>query len=87
MISYTSNGKVMIIYLIIGLIRKRLVYKLSYYPEPYNHNQNEVKSVITFAIMQDCHLVRNNRYVRNCQEFEKFCQTVRKMPAKFMNFY
>ena len=48
MISYMSNGKVMIMYLIIGLIRKRLVYKLSY-PEPYDHNQNEVKSVIKFV--------------------------------------
>ena len=44
-------------------------------------------NTLTFAIMQDCHLVSNNRYVRNCQEFEKFCQTVMKMPVKFMNFY
>ena len=51
MISYMSNGKVMIMYLIIGLIRKRLVYKLSYYPEPYDHNQNEVKSVIKFVLL------------------------------------
>ena len=34
-ISYMSNGKVMIIHLIVGLIRKTL-YKMSqYFPKPY----------------------------------------------------
>ena len=34
MINNISNGKVKIIYLIIGLIKKILLYKMSYFPEP-----------------------------------------------------
>ena len=34
-INYMSNGKVMIIYLIVGLMKKKLLYKMSYFPDSY----------------------------------------------------
>ena len=37
-----SIGKVMIIHLIVGLIKKILLYKMSYFPEP--HKKIEVQS-------------------------------------------
>ena len=42
MIKYTSNGKVMIINLIVGLIKKTLPYKISYFPE-LPHSKDEIK--------------------------------------------
>ena len=38
-----SNGKVMIIHLIVGLIEKISLYKMSYFPEPYTLSKNEIK--------------------------------------------
>ena len=38
-----SNGKVLIIHLIIGLIKKIPFYKVIYFPEPYDHNRNKIK--------------------------------------------
>ena len=38
-----SNGKVMIIRLIIGLIKKISLYKMSCFPEPYNCTKNKIK--------------------------------------------
>ena len=37
-----SNGKFMIIHLIVGLIKKVLLYKMSYFPL-YGHSKNEIK--------------------------------------------
>ena len=34
-----SNGKVMIIHLIVGLTKKILLNKISYFPEPYDHSK------------------------------------------------
>ena len=42
MTNYMSNEKVTIIHLIVELIKKML-YKMSYFPEPYNRNKNEIK--------------------------------------------
>ena len=39
---YLSNGKVNIIHVIIGLI-KILLYKMSYFPEPYTRSKNKIK--------------------------------------------
>ena len=36
MIKCSSNGKVMKTHLIVGLMKKILLYKMSYFPEPYN---------------------------------------------------
>ena len=41
MINYMSNGKVMIIHLIAGLIKKISLYKMRYFPEPYGHIRNK----------------------------------------------
>ena len=37
-----SNGKAMIILLIVGLTKKILLYKTSYYPEPYIRSKKEI---------------------------------------------
>ena len=37
-----SNGMIVIIHLIVGLIKKILLCKISYFPEPA-HNKNETK--------------------------------------------
>ena len=37
------NGKVMIKLLIVGMIKKILLYKMSYFPEPYNHSTHKIK--------------------------------------------
>ena len=36
----------MIVHLIVGLIKKILLYKMSYFPEPYDHSKNEKKVVL-----------------------------------------
>ena len=36
MIKCSSNGKVMKTHLIVGLMKKILLYKMSYFPKPYN---------------------------------------------------
>ena len=38
-----SNGKVMIVLLIVGLIKKMSLYKMSHYPEPDSHDRNKIK--------------------------------------------
>ena len=37
------NGKVMIIHLTVALIKKILLYKMSYFPEPYTRSKNKIK--------------------------------------------
>ena len=44
MIDYVSNGKAMAISLTVGLIKKILLYKMSYFTEPYtSKNKIEVE--------------------------------------------
>ena len=38
-----SKAKGVIIYLITGLIKKILFYKMSYFPEPYTRSKNKIK--------------------------------------------
>ena len=38
-----SNAKVMIMHLIMGSIKKILLYKMSYFPEPYTNSKNKIK--------------------------------------------
>ena len=38
-----SNGTIMIILLIVEMIKKVLLYKMSYFPEPYNHSTHKIK--------------------------------------------
>ena len=38
-----SNGKVMIIHLIVELMKKILLHKMSYFPETHDHRKNEIK--------------------------------------------
>ena len=40
---YMSNGKVLIIHVILGLMEEILWYKVSYFPGPYDHSKNEIK--------------------------------------------
>ena len=35
----------MIIYLIVGLIKKICVYKMSYFPEPYDRSKNKIEVI------------------------------------------
>ena len=39
-----SNGKVMIIHLTVGLIKKILLYKVTYFPEIHSHSKSEIKA-------------------------------------------
>ena len=48
-----SNGKVMIIYLISGLIKKILLYKMSYFSESYTHIKIKIKVKLDLCIMQE----------------------------------
>ena len=38
-----SNGKVMIIHLTVGLIKKISLYKVSYFLESYSHNKSKIR--------------------------------------------
>ena len=38
-----SNGKAMIIFLTVGLIKKILLYKLSYFPEPNTLSKSQIE--------------------------------------------
>ena len=40
-----SNGNAMIIHLTVGLIKKTLLYKMSYFPELHDHSKNEIKKL------------------------------------------
>ena len=42
-INYMLNGKATIILLIIGLVKKILLNKMSYFPEPYTHSKSKLK--------------------------------------------
>ena len=37
------NGKVMIKLLIVEMIKKISLYKMRYFPEPYNHSTHKIK--------------------------------------------
>ena len=41
--NHMSNGKTMIIHLIVGLIKKIFLNKISCFREPYDHSKNEIK--------------------------------------------
>ena len=38
-----SNGKVMIILLTVGLMKKISLHRMSYFPDPYTHSKNKIK--------------------------------------------
>ena len=44
-----SNGKVMIIPFIVLLIKKILLHKISYFPEPYTHKENKIKVALEWS--------------------------------------
>ena len=44
MISYISNGKVMIIRLIVGLIKKISLHEMKCFPEPYTCSKSKIKA-------------------------------------------
>ena len=43
------SGKVMIIHLIAGWIKKILLWKMSYYPEPDSHIRNKIRIKLDFS--------------------------------------
>ena len=43
MINFMISGKLMIIHLIVGLMKKILLYKMGYFPKSYIHCKNEIK--------------------------------------------
>ena len=55
------SGKVMIIYLIVGLIKKILLYKMSYFPEPYTHSKNKAK--VELDLSTDCQLIMQQNLI------------------------
>ena len=44
-----SNGKVMIVILTVGLIRKTSLYKMSYFPEQHTRSKNKIKFKLDFS--------------------------------------
>ena len=36
------NGKAIITHVLVGLIKKILLYKMSYFPEPYTRSKNKI---------------------------------------------
>ena len=48
MISYMSNGRLMMICLIAGLIKKTFFYKMSYFPEQYTRGKSKIKVKLNF---------------------------------------
>ena len=46
-----SNGKVMIIHLIVRLIKMISLYKMSYFPEPLNYISNKMKVELSFPTL------------------------------------
>ena len=44
-----SNGKIMITVLIIDLIKKILLYKMSYYPKPYTRGKKKMKAELDLS--------------------------------------
>ena len=51
-IVYMSNGKVTIILLKVGLIKKISLHKMSHFPEPYTHIKKRNESLI--RLIQFC---------------------------------
>ena len=50
---YMLNGKVMIIHLIVGLIKRYCYIKMSYFP-PYGHSKNKIESDLSnYATKRD----------------------------------
>ena len=48
-INYMSNGKVMIIHLIVELIKKILLYKMGYFAESYTYSETKIKFEFRFV--------------------------------------
>ena len=46
--NYLSNGKTMIIHLVIGLIKK-ISYKIRYFPEPCTHSKKKIQVLLDFS--------------------------------------
>ena len=42
-INYMLNEKTIMIFLTVGLLRKKSLYKMSYFPETHTHSKNEIK--------------------------------------------
>ena len=49
MVNYMSNGKAVIIPLIVGLIKKKLFHKMIYFREPSSHNKNKTKAELDLS--------------------------------------
>ena len=62
-----SNGKVMIVRLIVGLIKKILLYKMSFFLEPCSRNKNKVKVELDLSnYATKCH-----QYIINTSQLAK----------------
>ena len=49
---YDNSSKALIIHLIVVLTKAILLYKVSYFPEPYTHSKNKIKVKLDFLIMK-----------------------------------
>ena len=50
MINYVLNRKATIVILIVGLIKKISLYKISYFPEPYIHSKKNKEIKLDFHL-------------------------------------
>ena len=69
MIDCLSNGKAMIIRLIVGLIKKISLYKRIYFPEPSSQSKNKIK--IELGLLKLCNKIwfrrgDGHRYIKIC---------------------
>ena len=44
-----SNGKAIIFFLTVGLIKKIQLYKMNYFPEPYTHTKNKIEAPLDWS--------------------------------------
>ena len=51
-INFILSGKVMIIHLLAGLMKKISLYKMSYFPEPYTHSKSKTIVELDLSNMQ-----------------------------------
>ena len=79
MISYISNGKFMIIHVIVGLIKKILLYKKCYFSDPYTHNKSKIEVELDFSNYETKSGSRNTTGIDTMQFAKKEWSSKRKI--------
>ena len=55
-----SNGKVILICLIVLLIKKISLYKMNYFPEPFSHTINDINLILIFKLKVKLDSIQQN---------------------------